>query len=499
MPQRVLGIELGTQSLALVQLIGTAKSYEVVAAVRQPWPQHANSDEQRQLRRQILHELIDTQQLRGDAVLVTLPAFHAALRNLILPFKDTRRIRQVLKYTLDEYIPFEPDEIVADFQLLPTDDANVTSILAAAVQQDLVAQTLELLQGVGLEPTSIDLDVFGLANAAILGSQSRLAKTILIDVQPARTLLVLIHRNTPVFTRSWAHGWPQPAVTIEAYASRLSKHLQHTMYAYENIAGQSYEADGFLLSGASGDDLESLATALRQEFGTAAEVWCITAGAYKDGSAHFPPANHPQFAVAFGTALRGLHRQAVGINLRRERFKLHRDIEELRGRLMVLGCLLIFLAGLGVGSLYLDDRYKTQRYAQLQEEIARTFRTTLPQTRMVQPVFQLQEKVREIRDRMQAFGGLSGGRLSGLQALREISARIPASLTLNVDTLTITTGTVNMSGTTESYGDVEKLKEALEASPAIAVVKINTTKADAANKVAFKLTITAEKNRENAS
>ena len=146
MPQRVLGIELGTQSLTLVQLMGTVKSYEVVAAVQQPWPQHANSDEQRQLRRQILHELIDTQQLRGDAVLVTLPAFHAALRNLILPFKDTRRIRQVLKYTLDEYIPFEPDEIVADFQLLPTDDPLMTVAMAGVVFGIMLAILLPIFE-----------------------------------------------------------------------------------------------------------------------------------------------------------------------------------------------------------------------------------------------------------------------------------------------------------------------------------------------------------------
>jgi hypothetical protein len=53
---------------------------------------------------------------------------------------------------------------------------------------------------------------------------------------------------------------------------------------------------------------------------------------------------------------------------------------------------------------------------------------------------------------------------------------------------------------TESYDNVVKLKEALEASPAIASVKINSTRtADEANQVAFKLTISIAKTLEGVS
>jgi Tfp pilus assembly protein PilN len=165
-----------------------------------------------------------------------------------------------------------------------------------------------------------------------------------------------------------------------------------------------------------------------------------------------------------------------------------------------LGCLLIFLAGLGLGSLYLDNHYKAQRYASLQAELERIFRATLPDVRMVQPVVQMHEKVQELSDRLRAFGGVTGAQLSGLQILREISSRLPASITLNVDTLTIATDTVDLSGITGSYDNVVKLKEALEASPAIDSVKINsTTTAEEANQVVFKLTISMAKTLENLS
>lgn len=503
MPKQVLGIELGTQHLTVVQLTGTAKAYEMTAAVQQPVPQHVDPDEQLELQRQTLQELIETHQLHGDTTLVTLPAHHAILRTLTLPFKEPRRIRQVIKYTLDELMPFEPDEVVVDFQILPatnTDQTPEASLLAAAVPQDLVAHALEMLQDVGLEPTIIDLDVFGLANAAVLGSSTLPMHTVLVDTHPSRTLLTMLHNGIPVFTRSLADGWPRADVTIATHAASLSKHIQHTIYAYENARQQSYEVDSLLFSGEYGKQLDLLTVALQQELDITAEGWRMTAEAYKEGSLQLPREEYARYAVAFGTALRGLSRQAVGLNLRRERFALHRDLQELRGRLVVLGCLLIFMAGLGLGSLYLDNHYKTQRHTQLQQEIARVFRTTLPEARMVQPVSQMREKVREMSERLRAFGGVTGAQLSGLQMLREISTHIPASLTLNTDTLTITAATIDLSGTTGSYDDVVKLKGALEASPAIGSVKISNTKtADVANQVAFKLTISLAQTLENRS
>ena len=85
---------------------------------------------------------------------------------------------------------------------------------------------------------------------------------------------------------------------------------------------------------------------------------------------------------------------------------------------------------------------------QLQANIEQVFRSTMPDTRMVQPMFQMEEKVRDISDRLRAFGGVSGAQLSGLQTLREISMRAPSELSLNVDSLTITSTTVDLSGVT---------------------------------------------------
>jgi len=493
MPKQVLGIALDTTSITLVRLTGSMRSYEVTLTMHHALPHHDEPQEQAALRRQALHVWLDPLRLQGDTVLVALPAHQAVLRNLTFPFKDLRRIYQTLKFSLDEHMPFEPEEVVADFHPLPSGDTSAGRLLVAGMPEEDVAAALALLQEVGLEPTVLDLDVFSLANAAILGCTTLPARTVLLDANGERVLLTLLEHGTPVFARSLAYGLPLEAEALEAYAGRLSKHLQHTFYACESVLQRTYAPELLLVSGVPGDQARMLAKGLQEAMEMPAEVWRVTAAAYKADRARLPAAELGPYAVAFGTALRGLHRRACGVNLRRERFALHKDLQELRGRFIAMGILAVGVIGLGVGSLYLNTSYKAQRYAQLQEEISRVFRTTLPDVRMVQPATQLREKIHEPEERLKAFGGMNGAQLSGLQILHKISARTPPSINLNVDTLAITTGTTDLGGTTESYDDVVKLKTALEASPFFPTVKINNTKTDVGNKIAFKLTIYTSK------
>ena len=497
MPKHVLGIECGGQHVTIVQVTGTPKAYSVTAAVQEAWPHAAEPDERLTLHRQFLQELVQAHHLQADTIVTTLPAHGAVLRNLRSPFKDPRSIRPTIKYDLEDHMPFDPEEVVVDFQMLPPQNTGVSRLFVTAIPQQAMADHLGLFQEAGLEPTIVDLDVFALANAALFGSPALPTNTMLIDVSAEQTLLTLLQQGAPIFARSI----PYRAATAEAVtvANRLAKHLQHTLYACEHALQQAYQPEMLLISGASELPPGPLAMALTQEINCPAEVWHITSDHHKPGKAAFPPAAHAKYAVAFGAAMRGLHRQTVGVNLRRDQFALHRDLQELRGRLIGVGIMLMFIAGLGLVSLYLNTSYKTTRHAQLRSETVRVFNDTFPGVRMTQPTFQMREKIRELEERLRSFGGVTGAQLSGLQILREISASVPASVTVNVDNLTVATDTTDLSGTTTSYDDVVKLKDALEASPYFTKVTISNTRADADNKVAFKLTITTVKSLDTSS
>ena len=493
MPQQVLGIALEDHHVDMVRLAGHGKAYDVTLTLRQSLPSHDDPEEQAELRRETVQRLVAAHGLRGDTVLAALPAHHAILRNLTLPFRDRRRIRQTITFALDEHMPFEPEDVVVDFRLLPLQrDPHQTQVLAAGMPKQEIAGCLNLLGSAGVEPAALDLDVFSLADAAVLGGSGVPGKTALVHVQPERTLLTLLQDGVPLFARSLAQG-PPPDTGDLPDAQKLSKQLQHTLYACEHAVQSPYEPDLLLLFGVDHDKLERLAADLTEATDVTTQVWRLQAATYKpaDGGAAAPvqgPAEHP---VALGAALRGLHRRTRGLDLRRGEFAPHSRLRELRGRLVALGVVGVAVAGLGLGNLYLQNHFKARRLAHLQDGIAEAFREVLPGARLVRPVAQIREKIGDLDRRLRAFGGLAGAQLSGLQILRELSARVPASLEVEVDDLTISGEVIELSASTATYDNVVKLQNAFAASPLLSDVTINNTRQGSNNRVQFKLSLRA--------
>ncbi len=499
MPRQVLGIALADNHIEMVRLTGHGKGYDVTLALRQPLPMHNDVDEQAALRHATVRQLVASHSLRGDTALAALPAHHAVLRNLTLPFRDLRRIRQMITFALDEHMPFEPEDVVVDFRPLPVQQVpRQTQVLVAGMPRHEIADGLALLRGAGLEPNVLDLDVFSLANAAVLGGNGVPGKTALLYIHPERTLLTLLQDGVPVFARSLAQGPPADNGNAPD-AQKLGKQLQHTLYACEHAVQLTYEPDLLLLLGADHEQLGPLAVGLSQATGVQTQVWRFEAPGYKPanaGSAAPGPAPH---AIALGMALRGLHRQVRGLNLRQGEFAPHGNLREWRGQFMTLGVLGVAVVALGLANLYLQNHYKARRLARLQDGIAKAFSHVLPNTRMVQPVAQMRERIRHLDKRLRAFGGLTGAQLSRLQILRELSGRVPASLGVEVDDLTINGDMIELSASTASYDNVVKLRNAFAASPLLSDVTINNTRQGLDSTVQFKLSLRAVNGLEGTS
>ena len=491
MPTQVLGIALEDHHIGMVRLRGHAKSYDVTLALRQPLPAHDDAEQQDMLRRESVQRLVEDHGLRGDNVLVSLPAHRGILRNLALPFRDVRRIRQTIGFALDEHVPFEPEDVVVDFRRLPVQPTQQqTQVLAAAMPKRVIADSLALLTDAGLEPGVLDLDVFGVADAAVLGGSGLPGRTAVLHAGPQRSLLTLMHDGVPVFARSLAQG-PQAEDREVPDAERLVRQLQHTLFACEDTLRQAYEPDLLLLLGPCREQLPTLAARMEESTGIPARVWRLQAPGYQPAGGpaegHHPAAHD----IALGSALRGLHRQLRGFNLRRGEFAPHSNLRELRGKLVVLGVMACAVGVLGLANLYLQNHFKAQRLARVQNGIAGVFSEILPGARMVQPLAQARERMRELERRGRAFGGLTGAQLSTLQILRELSARVPASLKVEVDNMTINGDSVEMSASAASYDNVVSLQSALSASPLLADVTINNTRQGSNNTVQFRLSLRA--------
>src|SRR5437870_1309197 len=167
-------------------------------------------------------------------------------------------------------------------------------------------------------------------------------------------------------------------------------------------------------------------------------------------------------AVVAGAATGGRHGVAFDLGLRPSGASLRR-VAALAVVAMVLVCLDLGLA-----------RYDlTRRDAALVAAIERPAAEAMPGTRLVAPRAQLEAAVGgAVRQRTRLGGGTTV-----LEILREVSSRVPPSVSLDLDQLTIEGERLDLRGHAASFDTVDALRRALASAPFLSDVTADETRA----------------------
>src|ERR687896_277211 len=124
MMKSVVGVDLGSTALKAVELRGTWKGFEVVKAVERRLPAENGSPCPPEQVAQALAELLSAHAIKAAHVVSALPAHATFVRNLPLPFRDARKIREVLKFEMEPHIPYAVEDVVVDFAKARDTDAG---------------------------------------------------------------------------------------------------------------------------------------------------------------------------------------------------------------------------------------------------------------------------------------------------------------------------------------------------------------------------------------
>src|SRR5579862_2965635 len=99
---------------------------------------------------------------QADIVISAIPADRIAKRLLELPFKDVRRLHQVVPFALEEHLPFPVDNAVVAFNRVGR-EGDQTLVMAAMVRKTDLQHHLDLLQKAGLDPKTVTIAPLALA------------------------------------------------------------------------------------------------------------------------------------------------------------------------------------------------------------------------------------------------------------------------------------------------------------------------------------------------
>ncbi len=374
-PTRLCAIEVAPTEVKAVVVRQRGNSAKVLTLARRPIEQTEDEDPGECAIR-ALQQLMDENDLTADTYTGCLPGTAAIVRPLQVPFAGRRRVAAAVKYEMEPVVPFPIDELTVDYMPIRQQDKKATDVLAVGLRTETVRFHLEVLEGVGLDPDRLDLDVSGLTNLwrTVAHRDRRAADgiSLMAHVLDGCTYFVALDAGIPVFMRAMNTG-------ADALRQGSPMAVEELMATVRSLSASS-ERDNFtelVVTGVSLDEsvraevAERLAVPVRcvlPESGSAFRGWAdAVAGA---GPNYWEP--------VIGLASDGGRRGWMRFNFRKEELAQTLVTPELRRRAMFSSGLVGVLVLVGILSFFSGLQKLRARDVWLDNALTEVFKKTVP-------------------------------------------------------------------------------------------------------------------------
>jgi type IV pilus assembly protein PilM len=511
--EKILGIDLGSRVIKVVQVHRTLKTAQVTgyASARVP----AGSEPGRVV--QLLKELIGHHRLESDRYLLAVGSEEAFIRRASFPFTSDRKIAQVISFDLESDLPVGVEDVAVDFVKREQLANGQQGVLAAALPKRVLAPLLAALREQGIEPTTVDLDGGALGAVAQELRGQAPERLVVLDIGQRKTIFMYWENGRPAYLRAlmggcgrlarvmadslglspeeglerlFAVGMNGAAKGADAKAARLAitkeiealaREIELSLLAAQ-VEEHQEKAELVVLTG-GGSLITGLAPALEQALGLPVRSLADLQPGGLLGQIGEAAQDAPVYAVAGGLVLGRLTRRG-GFNFQREGTAALDFLVRWRREVTYAAVAVTLLAVTWLGSVALDTYMKKRRLVSLQQNIETVFHRALPDVKGgLQPAQYGSTLKARVKELGQAATFLSQREQhSAVELLRTVSAAVPKNLDVSVTLLNMDGPQVRLSGKADAFNTVDSLKNALAESQQFSKVTITDAKAAADGK-----------------
>ena len=238
----LVAIDIGSSSIKLVQLTDFKEGqYELTHFGMMPLDKECIVEGAIKKPYQVvdaLKNLIKAEKIQSRYAVSAVAGEAVFIKKIKVPVMSEEKLSEKITQEAEQYIPFDIDEVVLDFQILGKRNANreeksgglidseeststdnspqgngeqkedsneegeMMEALLVAVQRGIIDERTDILLEAGLKPAIIDLDLFALMNAARLTNDlSSMGTIALIDLGDSFTHINIIQNGVIGYTR----------------------------------------------------------------------------------------------------------------------------------------------------------------------------------------------------------------------------------------------------------------------------------------------------------
>ncbi|MDP3480862.1 MAG: PilN domain-containing protein [Desulfoprunum sp.] len=432
-----------------------------------------------------ISEVIEQVGYKEGTCWVSLGAEHFFYRNLLFPFADKNKISRVIPGELAEASSLEAERIVFDF-LLANKKGKNSSVITAIAERAFLAEQLELLQRLAVDPET--LGISGTYGAARLGGLADIPEDyIFLDVGFRKAVLVLIFAGQIALVRPLVFDvglqagfrltedrldvFPLRPENLALVYSAFARAVWQTLLAARG--GLQSQDIPLYLAGPVGS-YPGLAEALHSETGIEVKQCDMRSMPFLKIEDEIASCWHAGSMDRPLSLALGAEKNGRVFNFRKDGLRKKESIKKYRRYCKVALLPMALLFFLVIAYCWHDQAMLRKQKVALDGQIRDVFSQTIPDvTRIVNPVQQLQVRIKEAKQAYMAGGPESTNR-GMLTLLAEVSERIPASLQVKIIKMVADQNDVRIKGTTENFNIVDNVQKELGKSPFFSKVEISS-------------------------
>lgn len=253
-----LVLDIGASAIRLAELAQTKTGHQLVKYHQREFNSDPALDEEERkaIKQKALAELLKETKVRTRKTIFGVPGQSVFTRSRTLPPVPEYKVSQIVRYEIQQQIPFSLDQIAMDYQILGRTEAGGYDVMMAAIKVDVVDKLIEILA-----PSRRVIDV---ADVNPLAAYNWLKHTgefggagecvALIDMGAATTDIVIEREGQFRFTRPLNLGGNDVTLAIAAAfsmnftdAERLKRQRGFAPTGDPNTDGQGGEVIGNVL------------------------------------------------------------------------------------------------------------------------------------------------------------------------------------------------------------------------------------------------------------
>lgn len=416
----------------------------------------------------------------GASCIAAYPAQWLFYRNLRVPFKDRRKIRQIINFELESSLPYPADEVVIDFHIIAS-TPEYSDILAIIAEKTRLKSYLDILSAAHIKPQMVTAG--GYCTALSLNRVKDIPKNwILADIEPSGASLFVCADGQVCFARSFPLSSSDDLSSVKVIGIQTERSLS----GIEDIREEEFRPEAVFISG------QEISPEIRSEFEerfglSPKQADVLDNELLRQQGVQNWESYHNDHALALAIA------ESEGfndINLRQGAFAAINFWAEHKNGLVQSAALIAVILIFALSSLMIDTYSMEKKADALNAQINGIFSEAFPEIKKItDPLAQMKSAIQE-KKKEALLSGETVKNIRVIDIINEISKNIPKQTDMDLTQVVVGQEGVSIGGDTGAFNVVDDVRSRLEKVAMFKKVTIVSTKTDrSGNRVLFKMNI----------